>query len=94
MAAEKAAQEAREAARRLEQERVDLLLGAVARIERAAAIRRLVAVLGERLAGRAEEKRDIAEWIAWASAYADRIDPLLMSPNAASEWVRGFTLGK
>jgi len=93
-AAEKAAQAAREAARQLEQERVDLLLGAVARIERAAAIRQLIAVLGERLAGGSEHKKEIDDWIEWASAYADRIDPLLMSPNAASEWVRGFRLGK
>jgi hypothetical protein len=91
-AAEKAAQEAREAAQRLEQARVDLMLGAIANIERAAAIRRLVAVLGERLAGSEESKREIDEWIEWASRYADRIDPLLMSTEAASTWVRGFRL--
>lgn len=94
MAADKAAQEAREAARRLEQERVDRLLGAVAKIERAAAIRQLIAVLGERLARDSEHKEAIDEWIEWALAYADQIDPLLMSPTAASEWVRGFRLGK
>jgi len=93
-AAEKAAQEAREAARRLEQERVALLLAAVANIERAAAIRRLVAVLGERLAGSEESDKEIVDWSAWASAYADRIDPLLMSPEAASAWVRGFRLAE
>jgi len=91
-AAEKAAQDAREAARRLEQERVDLLLGAVANIERAAAIRRLVAVLGERLAGSEKSGKEFEDWSAWASAYADRIDPLLMSAEAESAWVRGFRL--
>jgi hypothetical protein len=91
-AAEKAAQEAREAARQLEQERVDLLLGAVANIERAAAIRRLVAVLGERLGGSEKSGKEIDDWIAWASAYADRMDPLLMSPEATSAWVCEFRL--
>jgi hypothetical protein len=93
-AAAKAAHEAREAARRLEQERVDLLLGAVANIERAAAIRRLAAVLLERLAGTAEGETEINAWMAWACTYADRIDPLLMSPEAASTWVREFRLAR
>lgn len=92
-AAEKAAQEAREAARRLEQERVDLLLRAVANIERAAAIRRLVAVLGERLEASGKSTSEANLWAAWASAYADRIDPLLMSAETAVRWFAAFRLG-
>lgn len=65
-----------EARRERERKRVEKLVASAAAWREAAQIRDFVQVCTETMRARGEDSSRIAEWTAWATSAADRIDPL------------------
>lgn len=78
-----------EEARRKEEEaaRVRALDAALAAWQRTGAIREYAAELRQKAeeAGTLQEDSPLAEWLAWAEAYADRTDPFLPEPSVPQD---------